>query len=72
MAIKQLYKGIFNLRNEILREYAYAYTSEQAKIVMARRIAKRQEVLPSVVLGWIKHHPQSYDIKVEIEFKEVS
>jgi hypothetical protein len=71
MAIKHLFKGIFNLHNEILREFAYAYTEEQAKVIMARRIAKRQEVFPNIVLGWIKDHPQSYEIKQEIEFKEV-
>lgn len=71
MAIKHLFKGIFNLHNEILREFAYAYTEEQAKVIMARRIAKRQEVFPNIVLGWIKDHPQSYEIKKEIEFKEV-
>ena len=71
MAIKQLFKGVFNLRNEILREFAYAYTSDQAKIIMARRIAKKQAVFPNVVLGWIKDHPHSYEIVKELELKEV-
>jgi hypothetical protein len=71
MACKQLFKGVFNLRNEMKREYAYAFTPAQAKIVMARRIAKKQEVLPVVVLGWLKDHPNSYKITIETEFKEV-
>ena len=70
MACKSLFKGIFNLHNEIKREFAYAYTPEQAKIVMARRIAKKQEVLPVVVLGWLKDHPNSYEISIELEVKE--
>ena len=72
MAVKQLFKGIFNFHNEIKREYAYAYTKEQAKIVMARRLAKKQEVLPVVVLGWLKDHPNSFEIKLEVEWEEVN
>lgn len=71
MAVKSLFKGIFNLHNEIKREYAYAFTDKQAKIVMAWRIAKKQEVLPVVVLGWLRDHPNSFEIKIETEFKEV-
>jgi hypothetical protein len=62
---KPLFYGIFNFHNEIKREYAYAYTKEQAKIVMGRRIAKKQGVLPVVVLGWLKDHPNSFEIKIE-------
>jgi hypothetical protein len=69
--IKQLWKGMFNFRRELYIEFAYAYTVDQAKIVMARRIAKKQEVLPVIVLGYLKDHPNSFEIKLEIEFKEV-
>ena len=62
---KRLWKGIFNFRNEIKREYARAYSPEQAKLIMARRIAKKQEVAPVVVMGWLKEHPNSYEIKLE-------
>jgi hypothetical protein len=72
MACKSLFKGIFNLHNEIKREFAYAYTKEQAKIIMARRIAKKQGVLPVVVLGWLKDHPVSYEIKLEGEQSGIS
>jgi hypothetical protein len=71
MPVKSLFRGVFNLHNEIKREYAFAYTKEQAKIVMARRIAKKQEVLPVVVLGWLKQHPNSFEINIETEFHEV-
>jgi hypothetical protein len=62
---KFLFKGLFNLRNEIVREFAYAYTEEQAKVIMVRRMAKKQEVLPVVIFGWLKEHPNSYEIKRE-------
>jgi len=67
---KSLFYGIFNFHNEVKREYAYAYTEEQAKIVMARRLAKKQGILPVTVLSWLKDHPVSFKIKLETEFKE--
>ena len=71
MKIKQLYRGKFVFNRQDFCEYAYAYTEAQAKIVMARRIAKKQEVLPVVVLGWLKEHPDCYKISIETEFKEI-
>ena len=65
MACKSLWRGVFNFHNELKKEYAYAFTQEQAKLVMAKRLAKRQEVLPVVVLSWLKTHPCSYEIKKE-------
>ena len=70
MSCKNNYKGIFNLHNEIKREFAYAYSVAQAKNIMVRRLAKKQEVLPVVIFGWLKDHPNSYEIKLEMEFKE--
>jgi hypothetical protein len=69
--LKQLWKGIFNFHNEMKRVFAFAYSKDQAKIIMARRLAKEQEVLPVVVLSWMKEHPDSFDIKIETEFKEI-
>jgi hypothetical protein len=71
MKIKKLWKGIFNFNNEIKKVFAFAYSKDQAKIIMARRLAKEQEVLPVVVLSWLKEHPGRFDIKIEIEFKDV-
>ena len=68
---KNLYRGVFNYYMEIIREYAFAYSKDQAKVVMARRIAKKQGVLPVVVLGYLKDHPMCYEIKLETEYKEV-
>jgi len=69
--IKNLYKGMVQFRKNLYIEYVRAYTEEQARIVIARRIAKKQGVLPVVVLSWMKEFPDNFDIKIEIEFKEV-
>ena len=70
MAIKNLYKGMVQFRRELFIEYAQAYTEKQARIVIARRIAKKQEVLPVIVLAWMKEFPDSCEIKMECEYQE--
>jgi hypothetical protein len=70
MKIKKLWKGLFNFNNEIKRVFAFAYSRDQAKIIMARRLAKEQDVLPVTVLSWLKEHPDRFDIKTEIEYEE--
>jgi hypothetical protein len=70
MAIKNLYKGMIQFRKELFIEYAQAYTEKQARIVIARRIAKKQEVLPVIVLAWMKEFPDSFEIKMECEYQE--
>lgn len=72
MAIKSLWRGVFNYHMGIIREYAFAFSKDQAKVVMARRIAKKQGVLPVVVLGYLKDHPHSYEIKLEVEWTEIN
>ena len=57
-------------RRQLYIEYAQAYTEKQARIIIARRIAKQQEVLPVVVLSWMKENQDHYEIKLECEFKE--
>lgn len=69
--IKSKWKGMFNFRRELYIKYAFAYSKDQAKVIMARRIAKEQEVLPVVVLGYLKDHPESWEITLEQEFTEV-
>ncbi|MCK9431583.1 MAG: hypothetical protein M0R00_01330 [Candidatus Omnitrophica bacterium] len=69
--IKNLYKGMIQFRKKLYIEYVMAYTEEQARIMIARRIAKKQSVLPVVVLSWMKEFPNNFDIKIETEFKEV-
>lgn len=69
--IKNLYKCMIQFRKKLYIEYVMAYTEEQARIIIARRIAKKQSVLPVVVLSWMKEFPNNFDIKIETEFKEV-
>lgn len=66
--LKNLYRGVFNLNTGIERAYAYAHSEPQAKIIMARRIAKKQGVLPVVLMSWMKEHPERYKINIEVEF----
>ena len=68
--IKNLYKVMVQFRKNLYIEYVRAYTEEQARILIARRIAKKQGVLPVVVLSWMKEFPDNFDIKIEIEYLE--
>lgn len=70
MKIKQLWKGIFNFPAGLRREYAYAYTEDQARVLMIKRISKKQGVYPSFLFDWLNKHPGKYTIKLEIEFTE--
>ena len=70
MKAKQLFKGIFSYRCELERLYAYAYTKEQARLIMCRRLAKKHDVHPSTVLAMFDGSSDNYDIKIEVEFKE--
>jgi len=68
--VKSLWKGLFNFNTGLERAYSYAYSESQAKVVMARRIAKKQGVLPTEILSWIKEHPALCKIQLECEFTE--
>jgi hypothetical protein len=70
MKIKNLYKGLFNYSCALEREYAYAYSKEQARVVMCRRLAKKHDVHPSVVLGMFDGERTNYEITLEMEVKE--
>lgn len=70
MRIKQLWKGIFNFPTGLRREYAYAYTEDQARVLMIKRIAKKQGVYPGYLFDWLEKNPIKYTIKLEIEFTE--
>ena len=68
---KNLYKLMIRFNRELYIEYAAAYSEQQVKVVIARRIAKKQGVLPVMVLGWMKDHPESFEITIEIKYNEV-
>jgi hypothetical protein len=70
MTAKNLFKGMVRFNRELFIEYAQAYTDAQAKLLIAKRIARKQEVLPVTVLTWMKDHPESYEIIKEMEFTE--
>jgi len=70
--VKDLWKGVFNLPRQAYIQYAAAYSERQAKMLMAKQIAKKQDVLPVVVLGYLKDNPASYIIKKEREWQEVT
>jgi len=69
--VKDLWKGVFDMPRTTYIQYAAAYSAKQAKVIMARQIAKKQDVLPVAVLSYLKEHPSCYVIKKEIEWEEV-
>ncbi len=68
--MKNSWRGSFNFNRMSYVEYAHAHSLRQAYVIMARRIAKKQGVLPVVVLSYFKNHQNSYKIDLEMEFKE--
>jgi len=69
MAKKICWKGIFNYRSGIERVYAYSYSKEQARLVMCRRLAKKHDVHPSVVLGMFDGSRDNFIIEEEKDDK---
>jgi hypothetical protein len=72
MAVKNLYKGVWNYPAKIEKEYASAFSLNQAKKIMVDRISGKQHVHPSTVWNWMKQHPPLWDVKLEIEWEEVA
>ena len=67
---KSLYQGSFAFphKSYILRRAAYS--ADQAKILMAREIAKRQDTDNATVLKWLKDNEDKYLISLEVEWRE--
>ncbi len=70
MKIKSLWRGCFNFRQSVKVMYAFAYTERQAWAVFCQRLAKRDGVHPSVVMGLFDGKRDNFEITVETEFKE--
>ena len=70
MPCKSLYLGIFALYVEKKKEYAMAFSVDQAKKIIVDRMAKKQGVEPKVIWDWMKEHPGMWDVKLEIEWEE--
>ena len=69
LRIKNRYVGYFNFHRELLIEYAYAYTTLQAKCIMMRRIANKHNVSYFTVFNHFKD-TDNCKIQLETEFKE--
>ena len=67
---KTLWCGLFNYSCELERIFAYAYTKEQARVIMCRRLAKKHEVHPSHVYALFDGSKQNYEITIEVDFRE--
>jgi hypothetical protein len=68
--VKNLYKGVFSFPHKAYVIRRSAYSTDQAKILMARAIAQKQGADNITVLKWLKDNPTTYVIKLEIEWQE--
>lgn len=69
--VKHLYKGYFRFLRVLYTERCYAYSERQAWLIFCRRIAKKQEVSPRMVMNKFDGSKENYRIDLEIEFQEV-
>lgn len=67
--VKNLYDIYVMMPRESFHFYRYAYSERQALERAVNEIAKKHEVLRTVVWSYIKEHPKSYEIKIEREGK---
>lgn len=67
---KQLYRGVFSYSCQLEREYGYAFSKEQARVIFCRRLAIKHDVHPSVVLRLFNGSRPNYEITVELEMRE--
>lgn len=68
--VKNLYKGVFKFPHTGYTIIRAAHSEKQAALLMARAIAKKQDVHISTVLKWMSENKKDYLIKLEIEWKE--
>lgn len=71
MACKHLFLGYFNFNHSCYVERCMAYSEKQAWLVLCRRIARKQGVEPQMVMNYFNENLNRYEIKKEIEFKEI-
>ena len=69
--VKHLFKGIYQGRHKLFIERCMAYTEKQAYVILCRRIAKKQDVDPWLVMEYFRDRPDDYSVKLEVEFEEV-
>lgn len=66
---KNKYKVILAMRRETFIVYVWAYSDDQARLLGARRVAKKHGVLLVVVNSYIKEHPECYVVDKILEMK---
>jgi hypothetical protein len=65
--LKKLFRGAFNLNSIVRIEYARAYTERQAWALMCKRMAKKDGVSDSSVMGLFDGSRDNYRISIEPE-----
>jgi hypothetical protein len=65
--MKKKWKGVFSYRCELERLYAHAYSKEQARVVMCRRLAKKHDVHPATVLAIFDGSKDNFSITEEVK-----
>lgn len=61
---------MFQFNRELYIERTQAYSAKQAKLIMCRRIAKKQGVPAWQVLQYFKENEEKYEVNLEAEFTE--
>lgn len=66
-SLKQLWEGVFNGQRQVYYLYCYAYSSEQARILFCRMIAKKQGVDVWIVLQYFAKGNDNFKICLEVK-----
>lgn len=69
--LKHKWRGSFNYNRMPVIEYAYAFSKEQARVVLCRRLAKKHDVHPATVLSMFDGSRDNFSIEIELEVKEI-
>ncbi len=62
---KKLWRGVFNFRSGLETEYTYAYSPQQAKVFMMRRMAINHGVSYQTVFGMFNGEKPNFIIEEE-------
>lgn len=71
MAIKHLWKGLFNYTRQLHVLYCYAYTKRQAWLSFCRQLSRRHNVPLNYVTCYFDGSKDNYEIEIEMEVREV-
>ena len=66
MKNKLLFRGAFNLHQSARVMYAFAYTEKQAWLTFCRRMAEKDGVAVSVVMGLFDGNKENFKIEKEV------